>query len=129
VEKIVGTIMRQRSSFCCTAWYIAIGIIVLTYVTLCIKFERKVRIFYDGLKMGAYESNAIEMLGSPSFLWINKSGARLGPSIPDADRYDIFVYSGLPFFRNDLILYFSSEEKILRYKRRSMHAPGWDPAI
>lgn len=120
---------RIRCSICYIAWLVTLSVLVLTYVVFSIGFNRKVNFFNASLPIGVHESEAIDTLGSPTFLWVCKGDVIQGPTLSDNKKYDVFVYSGLPFLRGNLILYFDSESRKLVKKGRSSHAPGWGPLI
>ena len=114
----------KRASTCLLLWKAALVLMAAGYISFYVRFDRKVRFFENDLQLGTTESEAIDELGSPSFLWLDTGDVHLLPA-GEGRKYDVLVYSGLNYFRDNLYLYFDSISRRLVHKKRGMHAPGW----
>ena len=121
--------VKKKPPVCCIVLGIQLTVIIVIYLLLFIQFDRKVRLFNNNIQIGAHEIEVIGLLGKPSYVWWKNNDVRSGPPNADGKEYDVLVYSGLSFLRDNLVLYFNSENKRLVFKSRGSHSIGWRPLV
>jgi hypothetical protein len=121
MHKICRSHIQGKISICCIAWIAVLLVVIVFFSISWVRFNTRVGIFNDKLRLGMSELEAWILMGPPSASyssWDKSATLRIG-GVEQKLNVIEYVYKGTYFLRDDIVLIFNAKTKELVSKKRA----------